>query len=82
MSIPLHRPAALNARLEAPIEEWPYLDKSALQKSRSRKVCMSVHWFRHHAGVNCIPALTCQLHEGGQSFPASDGGEGEQAPGT
>jgi hypothetical protein len=25
---------------------------------------MSCHWFRHHAGVNCIPLLTCQLHQG------------------
>ena len=25
---------------------------------------MTCHWFRHHAGVNCIPLLTCQLHEG------------------
>jgi hypothetical protein len=22
------------------------------------------HWFRHHAGVNRIPVLTCQLHQG------------------
>jgi hypothetical protein len=32
--------------------------------ARSRKVCMTCHWFRHHAGVNCIPVLTCQLHQG------------------
>jgi len=25
---------------------------------------MTCHWFRHHAGVNCIPLLTCQMHEG------------------
>jgi hypothetical protein len=25
---------------------------------------MTCHWFRHHAGLNCIPLLTCQLHEG------------------
>ena len=25
---------------------------------------MTCHWFRHHAGVHCIPVLTCQLHEG------------------
>ena len=25
---------------------------------------MTCHWFRHHAGVNCIPLLTCQLNEG------------------
>ena len=25
---------------------------------------MTCHFFRHHAGVNCIPLLTCQLHQG------------------
>ena len=25
---------------------------------------MTCHWFRHYAGVNCIPLLTCQLHQG------------------
>ena len=64
MGAPLPRPASLNARLETPIEEWPYLDESTLLKTRSRKVCMTCHWFRHHAGVNCIPVLTCQLHQG------------------
>ena len=61
--IPLLRPAALAARLEAPIEEWTYLDKDVLLKTRSRKVCMTCHWFRHHAGVNGIPVLTCQQHQ-------------------
>ena len=60
MGILLPRPAALAARLETPIEEWPYLDEAVLLKTRSRKVCMSCHWFRHHAGVNCIPVLTCR----------------------
>jgi len=64
MGIPLPRPAALAARLESPIEEWPYLDEVVLLKTRSRKVCMTCHWFRHHAGVNCIPLLACQLHQG------------------
>ena len=41
-----------------PIEEWPYLDEAVLLKTRGRKVCMTCHWFRHHAGVNCIPVLT------------------------
>jgi hypothetical protein len=50
-------------RIES-IEEWPYLDEAVLLKTRSRKVCMICHWFRHHAGVNCIPLLTCQRHEG------------------
>ena len=46
------------------IEDWPYLDEGTLVKTRSRQVCMTCHWFRHHAGVNCIPVLTCQLHQG------------------
>jgi hypothetical protein len=41
------------------IEDWPWLDQAVLRSSRSRKVCMTCHWFRHHAGVNCIPMLTC-----------------------
>ena len=49
---------------EATVEAWPYLDEAVLRPSRSRKVCMTCHWFRHHAGVNCIPLLTCQLHQG------------------
>ena len=64
MGGPLSRPAALVARLEAPVEEWPYLDEGTLLKTRSRKVCMTCNWFRHHAGMNCIPVPTCQLHQG------------------
>jgi len=45
-------------------EVWPYLDQGVLRASRSRKVCMTCHWFRHHAGAECIPVLTCQLHQG------------------
>ena len=58
MGVHLPRPAALAARLETPMEEWSYLDEGTLMKTRSRKVCMTCHWFRHHAGVNCIPVLT------------------------
>jgi hypothetical protein len=64
MGVPLPRPAALAARLKTPIEEWPHLDSEVLLRTRSRKVCMTCHWFRHHAGVNCIPVPTCQLHQG------------------
>lgn len=32
--------------------------------SRSPKVCMACHFFRHHAGVNGISLLTGQLHQG------------------
>ena len=32
--------------------------------SRSRQVCMTCHFFRHHAGPNCIPVLACHLHQG------------------
>jgi hypothetical protein len=35
-----------------------------LLRARSSKVCMTCHWFRPHAGVNGIPVLTCQLHQG------------------
>jgi hypothetical protein len=55
MGAPLPRPASLNARLDAPVEEWPYLDEGTLQKTRSRKVCMTCHWFRHHAGSELHP---------------------------
>jgi len=43
MGTPIPRPAALNARLDVPVEEWPYLDEGTLQKTRSRKVCMTCH---------------------------------------
>jgi len=46
------------------IEAWPFLDETVLLLTRSRKVCMTCHWFRHHAGVNCTPVLTCKLHQG------------------
>ena len=49
MGVPLPRPAALAARLETPIAEWDYLDEAFLQETRSRKVCITCHWFRHHA---------------------------------
>ncbi|MCP9793088.1 galactose oxidase [Vulcanococcus limneticus] len=46
------------------VDDWPYLDQAVLAQSRSRQVCMTCHWFRHHAGASCIPLLTCQLHRG------------------
>ena len=45
MGAPLPRPAALIARLDLPIEEWPYLDEAVLLNTRSRKVCMTYHSF-------------------------------------
>jgi len=38
------------------LRQRPYLDEAVLLKTRSRKLCMTCHWVRHHAGVNCIPA--------------------------
>ena len=63
---PIPSPALIgdSAASEQTIDAWPYLDGEVLLSSRSRKVCITCHWFRHHAGVNCIPLLTCQLHEG------------------
>ena len=46
------------------IEDWPWLDQDVLRSSRSRQVCMTCHFFRHHPGPNCIPPLTCHLHQG------------------
>ncbi|MFN9623414.1 MAG: galactose oxidase [Cyanobacteriota bacterium] len=46
------------------IEDWPFLDQDRLLVSRSHKVCLTCHWFRHHAGPNCVPLLVCQLHRG------------------
>jgi hypothetical protein len=54
----------LQASRQEDIEGWPYLDEAVLLKTRSRQVCLTCHWFRHHAGVNFIPVLTCQLHQG------------------
>jgi len=45
-------------------DAWPYLEADVLRPSRSRKICMTCHWFRYQAGVNCIALLTCQLHQG------------------
>lgn len=64
MGAPLPRPAPLAAQLETPVEEWSYLDEGVLLKTCSRKVWMTCHWFRHHAGVNGIPVLTSQLPQG------------------
>ena len=54
------------SRLQPPrtdvIEDWPYLDEAVLLNTRSRKVYMTCYRFRHHAGLNCIPVLTCQRH--------------------
>jgi hypothetical protein len=57
-------PEPPSGRLELPVDEWSYLDRQQLQPSRSRMVCMTCHFLRHHSGVNCIPVLTCQLHQG------------------
>jgi hypothetical protein len=54
--VPLSR---LQPSRKEEIEDWPYLDEGTLLKTRSRKVCMTCHWFRHHAGAECIPVLTC-----------------------
>ena len=58
------RPAGPVDRIGAPVEEWPFLDQEVLEQARSRKVCKTCHWFEYHSGVNCIPLLTCQLHQG------------------
>ena len=45
MGASLPRIAAQVARLETPIEAWPYLDEGVLLiKTHTRKVCMTCHW--------------------------------------
>jgi len=51
------------SRIEA-IEDWPWLDQQVLRSSRSHRVCMTCHFFRHHPGPDCIPLLTCHFHQG------------------
>ncbi len=46
------------------IKDWPWLDKAVLRPSRSRQVCMTCHFFRHHPGPECIPLLTCHQNQG------------------
>ena len=60
-SVPLSR---LRPSRAEEIEAWPYLDEGVLLKTRSRKVCMTCHFFRHHPSPECIPLLTCHLHQG------------------
>ncbi len=61
--VPLTLSTLEPSRLE-PIEDWPWLGGPVLVAARSRKVCMTCHWFRHHAVPGGIPLLTCQLHQG------------------
>jgi hypothetical protein len=66
MSMAAPSPRAISpgsAPLE-PIEDWPYLDQPVLRASLTHKVCLTCHWFRHHAGPHCVPLLTCQLRQG------------------
>ena len=48
------------------VDAWPYLERPLLLRTRSPKVCMTCHWFRHVAEgtPDSIPLLTCQLHQG------------------
>lgn len=47
-----------------PLEAWPWLDQPVLVSSRSRRLCMTCHFFRHHPGADGIPQLACHLHQG------------------
>jgi hypothetical protein len=45
------------SRIDA-IEDWRWLDQDMLRSSRSRQICMTCHFFRHHPGPNCNPLPT------------------------
>lgn len=47
-----------------PVEQWPWLGKDLLIPCRSRRVCLTCHFFRHHPSGDGIPVLTCHLHQG------------------
>jgi hypothetical protein len=49
---------------QPPSDDWPYLDREVLLPSSSRKFCLNCHWFSHQVEPNCIPLLSCQLHQG------------------
>jgi hypothetical protein len=51
-------------RVTLALPSWPYLGPEQLLPSRSRQVCLTCHWFRHHADADSLPLLSCQLHEG------------------
>ncbi|MFM9088834.1 MAG: galactose oxidase [Cyanobium sp.] len=57
-------PSPLQPARQEPVEGWPWLDQQVLMRSRSRQVCMTCHFFRHHPGPECIPLLTCHLQQG------------------
>ncbi len=44
-------------------DAWPYLGPEQLLPSRSRHVCLTCQWFRHHAGDDDVPLLSCQWHQ-------------------
>ena len=72
------------AKLDTLFEDWPVLDAGVLLKPRSRKVCLTSHGFRHHAGVNGLPVLAGQLHQRlmahGESFPSPCQGWSDAMP--
>ena len=55
---------ALQPSRSEQVEHWPWLGQAVLQPSRSKQVCMTCHFFRHHAAADCIPQLACHLHQG------------------
>ena len=63
---PDHCDATNGSLIRSLMNTVAFLNEGLVQllSSRSRQVCITCHWFRHHAGVNCIPLLNCQLHEG------------------
>ena len=44
------------------VEVWLQLREPVLRSRRSRKVCMSCHFFRHRVAADGIPEFTCELH--------------------
>jgi hypothetical protein len=58
---PFPPPAALRSE---GLTAWPYLGPERLLQCRSSRVCLTCHWFRHHADGEGIPLLSCHWHQG------------------
>ena len=60
-SVPL---SLLGPSRKGEVEDWPWLEQAVPRSSNSLQSLHDLPQFRHHAGVNCIPVLTCHLHQG------------------
>jgi hypothetical protein len=73
--VPVPRSRLQPSRIDA-IEHWPWLDQEVLRTSRSRQVCMTCHFFRHHPGPNCCIGASCRPIRPGWNQQLNGGADG------